>query len=256
VQLYLSPENVSVVSNHFRRPMRLTVSELRAIDLGLAMLRSELPPDERSSVERARERLLKTLAKLPPEEALEELRYAESGNAGSTSNLSTLRNAFRSHQKVKLEYRKGDSEEISRRVIQPYTFVISSGSWYVIAYCETSDGLRIFRLDRIAGVTPLSAKYEIPDSFRVAEAIQGSRALSAQTAREMKVRYSPKIARWIAEREEGEHGADGSLTVMHPLADIGWAVRHVLQYGPEAEVLEPAEVREGVTATLRRAIAT
>lgn len=256
VQLYLSPENVSVVSNHFRRPMRLTVSELRAIDLGLAMLRSELPPDERSSAERARERLLKTLAKLPPEEALEELRYAESGNVGSTSNLATLRNAFRSHQKVKLEYRKGDSEEISRRVIRLYTFVISSGSWYVIAYCETSDGLRIFRLDRIAGVTPLSDKYEIPDSFRVAEAIQGSRALSSQTAREMKVRYSPKIARWIAEREEGERGADGSLTVTHPLADIGWAVRHVLQYGPEAEVLEPQEVREAVTATLRRAIAT
>jgi len=38
--------------------------------------------------------------------------------------------------------------------------------------------------------------------------------------------------------------------VRHPLADDAWAVRHVLQYGPEAEVLEPARIRERIVATL------
>jgi hypothetical protein len=50
----------------------------------------------------------------------------------------------------------------------------------------------------------------------------------------MKVKYSPKIARWIAEREGVELDADGSLTIEHPLADQEWGVRHVLQYGPDA----------------------
>ena len=44
--------------------------------------------------------------------------------------------------------------------------------------------------------------------------------------------------------------ADGSLTVDHPLVDMQWGVRHVLQYGPDAEVLEPAEVREDVARRL------
>ncbi len=62
----------------------------------------------------------------------------------------------------------------------------------------------------------------------------------------MTVRYSPRIARWVAEREGKPLDEDGSLTLEHPVADDSWAVRHVLQYGPDAELLEPAELREKV----------
>ena len=61
----------------------------------------------------------------------------------------------------------------------------------------------------------------------------------------------PRIARWIAEREGKTLAEDGSLTMEHPLADTDWAVRHVLQYGPEVTVLEPAEVREAVVQRLQ-----
>jgi predicted DNA-binding transcriptional regulator YafY len=62
----------------------------------------------------------------------------------------------------------------------------------------------------------------------------------------MTVRYSPRIARWIAEREGRTLDQDGSITIEHPMADEHWAVRHVLQYGPEAEVLEPESLRDAV----------
>ena len=39
----------------------------------------------------------------------------------------------------------------------------------------------------------------------------------------------------------------------HPVADDSWAVRHVLQYGPDAEVLAPESLREVVIAHLSRA---
>jgi predicted DNA-binding transcriptional regulator YafY len=64
------------------------------------------------------------------------------------------------------------------------------------------------------------------------------------------VRYSSRIARWIAEREGKTLAEDGSLTMEHPLADGEWAVRHVLQYGPDVTVLEPSEVREAVRRRL------
>jgi proteasome accessory factor C len=256
VQLYLGSNTVSLVSNHFRRPMRPTVSELRALELGLAMLRSELPPDERSCIESAREKLRKTIAKLPPDKGLDAVHYAESENPTSAVYLSALREAFRSHQKVNLEYRKADSDEITSRVVRPYSFVISSGAWYVIAYCESSEGLRIFRLDRVAGVAQIHEEYEIPETFRVGDVLSTHKAFAPQSAPAMKVRYSPRIARWIAEREEGETASDGSFVVDHPLADIDWGVRHVLQYGAEAEVLEPETVRAAVKARLARAAST
>ena len=69
------------------------------------------------------------------------------------------------------------------------------------------------------------------------------------------MRYSPKIARWIQEREQGTTDADGSFVVEHALADLDWAVRHVLQYGPEAEVLEPEEARVAVRKRLEAMLA-
>jgi predicted DNA-binding transcriptional regulator YafY len=66
------------------------------------------------------------------------------------------------------------------------------------------------------------------------------------------VRYSPRIARWISEREGRALEPDGSLIMEHPLADLDWAVRHVLQYGPDAEVLGPPEVRRAIVERLER----
>ena len=45
------------------------------------------------------------------------------------------------------------------------------------------------------------------------------------------------------EREGKQLSEDGSLTMEHPVADTDWAVRHLLQYGPEVDVLEPEEIR-------------
>jgi predicted DNA-binding transcriptional regulator YafY len=47
----------------------------------------------------------------------------------------------------------------------------------------------------------------------------------------------------VAEREGVRPAEDGSLTLEHPVADESWAVRHVLQYGPDAEVLAPDSIR-------------
>jgi predicted DNA-binding transcriptional regulator YafY len=42
------------------------------------------------------------------------------------------------------------------------------------------------------------------------------------------------------------------VAVEYPAADPAWVVRHVLGYGPDAEVLEPEPLRETVKETARR----
>ena len=73
--------------------------------------------------------------------------------------------------------------------------------------------------------------------------LREGRAFQAPNPGTLRVRYSPRIARWIAEREGKQLEQDGSLTMEHPVADTDWAVRHLLQYGPEVDVLEPEEIR-------------
>ena len=65
VQIYFTGDRVSLTSNPFRRPMRLTASELGALELGLAMLRAERPPDERKAVNGALDRLRAAMVHVP-----------------------------------------------------------------------------------------------------------------------------------------------------------------------------------------------
>jgi proteasome accessory factor C len=256
LQIFIEADGVSVIPNHFLRPMRLTRSELLALELGLAMLRGERPPEEHRAIDGAIARLRKAIAKLPHEEIADDFRVASISPAGDLEHLRRLRQAFRARRKVRLTYRKAAEEAPSSRVICPYGIVFANGMWYAVAQCESSEGIRIFRLDRVEQVEPLEARYDSPRGFSIDAIVKDGKAFQSPEAGTLRVRYSSRIARWIAEREGKEVAEDGSLVLDHPLADRDWAVRHVLQYGPDAEVLEPAEVRAAIVERLERLAAT
>ncbi len=245
VELFIESEKVELLTDHFRRPMRLTVSELRALELGLAMLSAERPREEQEVLGRARDQLRTVIAKLPSDPFPDAARQASFGAHGDAEHLAAVRSALRSRRKLKLTYRKADSDRATDRVVCPYALAAVNGSLFIVAHCEKTGGIRIFRLDRVEGAKLLADRFTIPENFSVDDVLSDGKALSSSgRPRVLKVRYSPRIARWIAEREGGECAPDGSLIVEHPLVDTGWAIRHVLRYGPDAEVLEPADVRE------------
>ena len=250
VQAYVESDRVSLISNHFLRPMRLTSTELQALELGLAMLRTERPPDEHPVIDRARARLREALVKLPPDSMPKLLSHATFGANGSTEHLAAIRTSLTGRRKLRLSYRRGGAEQPGARTVCPYALVSASGMLYVIAHCEGSSGIRIFRLDRIEEEQALADRYEVPAGFSLDEIVRDGKVFHAEQPPRLRVQYSPRIARWIAEREGLTLEADGSLTAEYPLADVQWAVRHVLQYGPDAEVLSPPDVREEVIRQL------
>jgi predicted DNA-binding transcriptional regulator YafY len=244
MQIFIDGSNIGVQSDHFLRPMGLTISELKALELGLAVMRSECPPDETAIIDKTRERLRKVVTKLPHDHDDIELRHAEAAPTEGLTYLGDLRTALRDHQKASITYRRSGTEQPSVRTVRIYAIVPASGMWYAIAYCETSQDLRVFRMDRVESATLLGDRYEIPANFSVSETLQKGKGLKAEgVSSGITVRYSPRIARWIAEREMMSPAEDGSLIVEHPLADEEWGMRHVLQYGPDAELVEPVVVR-------------
>ncbi len=241
-------------SGHFRRPMALTREELHALDLGLAMLQHESPPDERPVLERARTRLQRAIGDV-----------ASAGNNGRHASLAnesvqaqeirrTLQQCIRERRVARITYRSATADADDIRPVQPLGVVWARGSWYLAAWCKKNEGLRVFRLDRIRAVVAERTRFTFFAEFSLELVLRDGKVLIGEEGEAMTVRYSPRIARWIAEREGLPLAEDGSVTVEMEAIQEEWAVRHVLRYGPDAEVLAPESLREAVAVALRELI--
>ena len=155
VSIFIDEDQVSVHASHFLRPMRLTPAELAALDLGLAMLRAERPPEEHRAIDGARERLRLVIAGTPADPPV----AGALGGADEPAFRARIRSAVRDRRKVRILYQKASAGAASPRVVCPYATVFASGAWYMVAHCEDTAALRFFRLDRVRGVDLLEQRF-------------------------------------------------------------------------------------------------
>ena len=252
VSICLDGTHVSLVTKTFLRPMRLTATEMAALDLGLAMLAAECPPDERPVLERARAAVRALRMELPGDVVEDDIRTAALPLHGDALHLRQLREAARVQRAVRLRYQRADADAEAVRDVHPYALLNAEGLWYLAAFSAAHGAVRIFRVDRVQGVEVLAEAFERPATWSADEVVHGRRVLRAEQPRTVRVRYGPAVSRWITEREGATPMADGGVEVTYPLLDTGWAVRHVLQYGADAEVVEPPDVRAEVRERLGR----
>jgi len=248
VTILVDERTVSMHGSHFRRPMRLTMRELCALELGLMLLRRTRTPVEQKPIDSALERLRETVSKVPANDKHEGTRYADLANSASVTHLEKLREAVHAHHKVCLTYRGSGATTSTVRAVCPHALAFVEQMWYVVSTNEANE-MRLFRVDRIENVELLSDSFE-RDRELASKLTSAGRAFYSTTNERMTVRYSPRIARWLAEREGKKLDADGGLTLEHPLADESWAIRHVLQYGPDAEILSPERLRHQIAEKL------
>jgi predicted DNA-binding transcriptional regulator YafY len=170
--------------------------------------------------------------------------------------LERLRRAARERRRVTLIYRGRGRPEPLRRDVDPYALVHRWGWWYVVGYCLLRDALRTFRVDRIQALTLRSETFDAPDDFDVHAYLAQESWFEPQV--QVRMRFAPEAA---LEARDGhtywdamEEGVDGSLVVTFGVADLDWAARTVLWYGPAVEVLEPEALRHRVRA-LAQAVA-
>lgn len=77
--------------------------------------------------------------------------------------LEVIVTAMKTGVKVRIEYQKYASDNISERVIEPYFLKLHKRRWYVMA--NTESGYRLFSFDRIISAVDINEKYNIPKDF-------------------------------------------------------------------------------------------
>ncbi len=214
----------------FRRPIRFFPDELLAIQLGLA------------GQEHAEHPLQTELAALlghPSDRAGWSLASGDGGEHPLPAQ------AVRDHLRLRIVYAGLSAGEGTERVIQPHQMVSAEGKTYVIGWCERAQAWRRFRMDRILEVEPAGGRFTPRADFEPVTGPDGLFLEPEDGVDAVRVRFSPRISRWIRERHpEGSLEPDGSWVVTYRVASADWLIRQVLQYGEDAVVEEPEYYRQ------------
>lgn len=226
----------------FARPMRLTPAEgFAVLAAGRALL--AVPGAEQEGP------LRRALTKL-------EAVVGESGSLAVDIDpppaLGAVRAGISDSERLEVEYYSAGRDEITERLIDPLVAYSLAGRWYVDAHCHRAGGLRRFRVDRFRSVRPTR------EHFEPREVSPPEHAFTPGPDTRTVTLALPASAAWVAETYpvgRVNERSDGRLEVVLEVAGPAWLERLLLRLGPEAEIVEPQDLKGLVADAASRLLA-
>lgn len=175
--------------------------------------------------------------------AMPPLLIAPEATPAEQDHARLLDEAITARRCVQVAYTSQAAGETSSRTIEPGALITTAGYTYVEAWCQRTEEVRLFRLDRISECVLLA----MPAHRR--PATMAERMASGQLA------YPHEVVLAIDSQHVetlGGHGAAfapdpaGRLLATLRVGDLRWAARLVLSLGAGCEVRSPLSLRQDV----------
>ncbi|MGH3723396.1 MAG: helix-turn-helix transcriptional regulator [Mycobacterium sp.] len=250
IDLSFSEESIEVTfSAGIDRPLRLTSPEATAL---LVALRALLDMPGTVDPEAARSAIAKIEdAAGSGESPVEPPATLESEAA------SAVRSAVRNRKALRIEYYSASRDALSERIVDPIRIAVVGDHSYLEAWCRTSEGVRLFRFDRIeqAEVLDQPAAPPAPAVQTATDTglFEADPSLPAAT-----VLVAPS-ASWVFDyfpmRPTGAQHADGAVEAAMTYASEDWMARLVLGFGSAIQVLAPESLAQRVRRDAALALA-
>lgn len=174
--------------------------------------------------------------------------------------LPQIIQAILSEQSIETTYHTQSRNDLTERVIDPYYLVPREQRFYLIGYCHLAGGIRTFRISRFKHVEILDQSFDKVD-FNIRQYLKNTWSIErGETNIRFKIKFSPEVARYIKEEEMFVRpnmtdllggGLLFEVTVNNDREFLQW----VMQYGPNAEILEPVSYRDQMRKQLKQWIA-
>jgi len=161
-------------------------------------------------------------------------------------------------QRLKIRYHGRRRDEESERVVSPLRLTQYRNSWYLDGWCHKAEGLRSFALERVREQTLLDELAREVSPEELSEHFDQSYGIFSGPAENLaELRFTPEMARWIAEEnwhpdQQGHFETDGSWLLKLPFSSSRELVMDILRYGADVEVMAPDFLREAVSEAARR----
>jgi proteasome accessory factor C len=247
-------EGVINVSNadYLARPLRLGTDEALALLVAVRTLAAVPGVEERGAVDRVVAKLERA-AGAAAERARAVQVEVDADAVGDVA--TTVRRALAEGRRLHLAYWVPGRDETTERDVDPMRLALVDGRLYLEGWCRRAEGVRLFRLDRVAAVQVLDAAAEVPPE---AEPRDLSEGLFRPSPDDLLVTLDlAPAARWVADYypcESVTERPDGGAVVQVRTPDPRWVRRLALRLGGAGRVLDPPDVAEAVAADARAAL--
>lgn len=162
--------------------------------------------------------------------------------------------------RVQMRYWVRSRRQQTERTVSPQRLVHYRNTWYLDAWCHSSEALRRFALDAIREAHLLEQRAkDVALKTIEAELDAGYGVFSGAKVQWALLQFSPEAAQWVAHeqwhpQQQATLHDDGSLTLRVPYADATELAMDVLRHGEQVKVLGPAALAQRVAQRLGEAV--
>jgi proteasome accessory factor B len=254
-----------VVNEEFLPPLKLTLDEAMAVVLSARLMvryADKYDPDLAAAFEKLEEVLPTPLAE-HVERTLDILAQ-HPRDAAFSEHVHRLTRAWAERRVVTLDYepaRYAPDAAARQAIVRPYLIEpsLQTHALYLIGWDETRDALRTFKIERIRDVALTPRTFEPPEPGSLEGALRSAWDIIAdQPPTRVVLRFTPVVATRVLETtwhptQRVERADDGSLVWRATVAGTIEIRLWILSWGDDVAVLEPADLRNDVASTHRRA---
>lgn len=181
-------------------------------------------------------------------------------------NVDTIHQAIFEEKQISFKYFNYDLKKHKKYrngslVCSPYALTWSDEKYYLIAHYPKYNTISHFRVDKMESVRILSDPAEpLPKRFKLSGYLESTFSMFSGTAETVKLRFKNHLAGAIIDRfgrkvritrDDEEHFTiEFPVRTEHPETFFGW----VFQFGDEAEILEPSDLRKRYISTLKASL--
>lgn len=176
-------------------------------------------------------------------------------------HLTSIMDAMTEGHKIQIRYLKYTKSAAEEFTLHPYAVKEFAKRWYLVAYCEEREALRVYGLDRIKKLEVTEDSFDMPKGFDVDETFATSFGtyLPEEAAQLITFRTSAKEARFLrdlplhASQEEIHSPDKDNATFTIFVCPNESLIMEFCKLGNRVEVLSPNEIREAVAEQHRSA---
>lgn len=158
-------------------------------------------------------------------------------------------------------YEKLNLSQVSKRDISPQRLINYRNNWYLDAWCHKQQDYRTFALEGIMEVKASKLGYVAVNADKLDQYYQASYGIYAgNTIEQATICFAPSVARRVSKEEWHpqqitQWNDDGSYSLSLPFnaSQPQELIMDVIKYFDQAQIIEPAWLRERAKETLHKA---